>query len=71
MPQGWGYRIFSLIVLCLFGGTWWAAYTGMGLSSTAATEAQQQAIIQRRSARVGAVFYGGRYYGGSGPRFGK
>lgn len=70
MPKGWGYRIASLIVLGLFGMTWAACVFGWGLSSTAATQAQEEAIARTRSARVGSVFYGGRYYG-SGPRFGK
>jgi hypothetical protein len=64
-----GYWIASLLVLGLFGWTWYASYTGAGLPTTAAAKAQRDAIAHRRGVRVGS--YGGRYYGGGGPRFGK
>ncbi|HVK05269.1 MAG TPA: hypothetical protein VM490_17455 [Armatimonadaceae bacterium] len=71
MLRTWGYRIAALLFLGLFGWVWWASYVGYGLASTAAVAAQRQSIQSRRSARVGSVYYGGRYVGGGGPRFGK
>jgi|GEM_PF-2115525 hypothetical protein len=71
LPRTWGYRIAALLFLMGFGWVWWASFVGLGLASTAAATAQRESIRSRRSARVGSVYYGGRYVGGGGPRFGK
>jgi hypothetical protein len=66
----WGYRIATGALLALFGWTWYAATVGLGLPSTAAARAERDAIA-RRGGYVRTGSYGGRYYGGGGPRFGK
>ncbi len=56
-------KIFALVVVVLLGATWWTAYSGWWLPTTAVVEAQRRAIESRRSVRLGYI--------GSGPRYGK
>jgi hypothetical protein len=70
-----GYKIASVLLFAALAVTWYASLAGWGLSETARTTAQSQAVHHHRSVRYGSMYHLGHYYGGGygggGSHFGK